>query len=168
MIKTDRYYNEVWRVNCILWKHFYPKWEEKVDRPNNCVLEMYLQADIEQAIYDSVDIVDAKEWILTMLMKSSFADEILNNVSLEKAYMAVVIRKDFHSALKSVKHGRELASKLSYSFSGKDLMELAKLHKGNKCRKKIEQLLTSCNFHSEVGRLVRKEYDYFLGKGEIA
>lgn len=166
--RTKEYYDEVWKVDSVLWKHFYPTWEGSLERPNNCALEMYLQADVEQAIYDSKDIEEAKEWILDLIKSASYSNEILQSVSVEKAYTAAVIRKDFHSALKSVKQGSELASKLSYSFSGNELMELAKLHKGNKCRKKIEQLLTDCNFHSEVGRLVRKEYDYFLGKGEIA
>ncbi len=71
------------------------------------------------------------------------------------------IRLDFASALRSVKDGSDLSGKLRYCFGEDDLMELMKLHKSNRFRKKIEDLLGNCNYHSECGLLCSKKYDVF-------
>ena len=55
-----------------------------------------------------------------------------------------------------------LSGPLDWSFSKRDLTELAKLHKANKCRKKIEDLLTDCNFHYESAKFHNKDYTEFL------
>lgn len=75
------------------------------------------------------------------------------------------IRRDYHTALKKVKVGGELAPLLKWRFSKEDLKKLAALHKANKCRRKIENLLTDCNFHAEVGKFTAGKYEEFL-KGE--
>ena len=72
------------------------------------------------------------------------------------------IREDWESALEQVKKGSDLSSKIGYGFSNEDITELAKLHKNNICRDKIEDLLTDCNFHSECSKFVNGEYDEFL------
>ncbi len=69
------------------------------------------------------------------------------------------IRLDFGKALKEVKYGSDLSSALGYGFSPDDLLALLKLHKKNTCRKKIEDLLEDCNFHTECGLLYEKRYD---------
>jgi len=70
-------------------------------------------------------------------------------------------RLDFAAALKSVRSGSDLSGRLGYSFDPSDLMELMRLHRGNKFRKKIEDLLTSCNYHGESGLLCSKKYDEY-------
>ena len=69
------------------------------------------------------------------------------------------IRNNFEKALNSVEFGWELSNKLGYSFSKKDLINLIKLHKDNKCRDKIEELLTDCNFHYESSMLFDYKYE---------
>ena len=49
-----------------------------------------------------------------------------------------IVRSDWYEALKNVKKGTDLSSKISYVLSDEDLSELAKLHKKNKFRKKIQ------------------------------
>ena len=72
------------------------------------------------------------------------------------------IREDWKSALEQVEDGTDLSSIIGWAFSDKDITELAKLHKDNICRDKIEDLLTDCNFHSECSKFVDGEYDEFL------
>ncbi len=81
---------------------------------------------------------------------------------MDKCIDDATIRKDFAAALKSVKHGDDLSGRLDWSFSPRDISELAKLHKAGKFRKKIEDLLTDCNFHSEYSMMTAKQYDELI------
>ena len=73
-----------------------------------------------------------------------------------------LIRRDFQEAFRHVKYGGDLGSDIRYALSDRDLRHLAELHKANHCRKKIEDLLTACNYHYECGRFMNREYDEFL------
>ena len=73
-----------------------------------------------------------------------------------------IVRSDWYEALKNVKKGTDLSSKISYVLSDEDLSELAKLHKKNKFRKKIEDLLEDINFHQESGDFANKNYDKYI------
>ena len=72
------------------------------------------------------------------------------------------IREDWETALEQVNRGSDLSSIIGWAFSDEDITELAKLHKANICRDKIEDLLTDCNFHYECGKFANGEYDEFL------
>lgn len=171
MIKrTKELCDELWRLDTTIWKHFYPDDKKIYDRPNDCVLEMWLQEDIAHILRDdNVSDFEAEKWIRDFINQSAFAEDILKHcISIDKAAADANIRRDFYSALKKVKHGRELSGKLGYGFSKRDLEELAKLYKSNKCRRKIEELLTDCNFHSEVGLLSNGNYEDFFQKGVSA
>lgn len=72
------------------------------------------------------------------------------------------IREDWKSALEQVEEGSDLSSIIGWAFSDEDITELAKLHKANICRDKIEDLLEDCNFHSECSKFANGEYDEFL------
>ena len=76
------------------------------------------------------------------------------------------IRNDFATALRKCKRGTQLSSWIGYALSKQDVSNLARLHKSNKFRKKIEDLLTDCNFHYECGKFMNKEYDEFLKEEE--
>ena len=85
----------------------------------------------------------------------------------ERIKRAKEIRNDFASALRSVKNGRELSGALGYGFSNEDIANLAKLHKANKFRRKIEDLLEDCNFHTESNDFATGDYDKYLNPEEI-
>ena len=59
------------------------------------------------------------------------------------------VRNNFYAALKEVKHGEELAPTIGYTFSTADIKTLARLHRENKCKRKIEELLDACHFCKE-------------------
>lgn len=171
MIKrTKEFFDELWRLDTTIWKHFYPNDKKTYERPKDTALEIWLQEDIAHILReDNIDDFKAEEWIRELINSSPMAKSILEHcISIDKAAADANIRRDFYSALKKVKHGSELSWKLGYGLSKRDLKELAKLHKSNKCRRKIEELLTDCNFHSEVGLLSNKQYECFFEKGEIA
>ena len=59
----------------------------------------------------------------------------------------------------------KLGKDLNYSFTDDELKELAQLHKTTNKRivkKRIEELLTYCNFHSESGEFHDGNYEQFL------
>lgn len=61
----------------------------------------------------------------------------------------------------------EISHKLKYCFSKEELKELTTLHKETTkkiVKKRIEDLLTNCNFHSESGILVNGNYNKILDK----
>ena len=96
------------------------------------------------------------------MSKSSKYAEIKEIVSVDDAYKEATIRKDFAAALKAVKKGYDLSSDLRYSLSDDDLMQLAKLHKANLFRKKIEELLKDCTCHEECDLMSSGDYSKWL------
>ena len=82
-------------------------------------------------------------------------------IDFAKCVKEAEIRLDFASALRSVKRGTELSYPLGWGFDRDDLMALMKLHRSNKFRRKIEDLLEDCNFHTECGLLSEKNYEEF-------
>ena len=72
------------------------------------------------------------------------------------------VRSDWANALRNVKRGTDLSQIIGWVFSDKDISELARLHKANKFRRKIEDLLEDCNFHYENECFSAGKYDEFL------
>lgn len=115
-------------------------------------LNIWLEADLSSALKKSElkDIDTIKDIV-----------KDIPNINFEKCVRDAEIRLDFASALKSVRDATTLSGELGYGFYSDDLMNLMMLHKANKFRKKIENLLTDCNYHSESGLLSEKKYDEF-------
>lgn len=116
-------------------------------------LEMWFASDIKYCLKKS-KLQDLK--IIKKIVEESGA-----NINFDKCIRDTEIRLDFASALRNVRHGEALSGVLEWGFAPDDLMELMKLHKSNKFRKKIEDLLTDCNFHSECGLLSSRNYEGF-------
>ena len=69
------------------------------------------------------------------------------------------IRNNWSAALEAVAEGTDLSRDIGWSFNDGDIKELARLHKDNKYREKIECLLVDCNF-------IRAAMDFGTGKYE--
>ena len=115
--------------------------EEVRENYDNCVYDEELESCYFDGQYDSRDI-DIEEEGFDMTEEE--------------------VREDWENALEQVNRGTDLSSKIGYGFTKNDIVELAKLHKANKFREKIEDLLTDCNFHYECGQFMIGEYDEFL------
>ena len=72
------------------------------------------------------------------------------------------VRNNWEDAFDQVEHGDELSAIVDYGFDADDLLALAELHKNKReYRKKIEELLTDCNYHTECKWLTTGDYDKF-------
>lgn len=121
-----------------------------------------LQSCIALCLTRSEDIDECREDIEEMMKKSSRYVDIKQIISVDKAYREAEIRRDFAAALKKVKHGYDLSGALGYGFSNEDLTNLAILHKENRYRNKIEDLLTDCNFHEACQLMSSGDYSMWL------
>lgn len=94
-------------------------------------------------------------------------EAIRKYVSLDAAWRDAEIRRDWASALRTVKHGEDLSCEIDWAFSTRDIKNLAKLHKANRFRKKIEDLLEDCNFHTEAALMSSHQYDKLLNEEDV-
>ena len=144
-----------------IWKKYHPDYNGE-NEPSLQLAPTWLKTDVISVL---MDFPESEGDVLSMIQKSAYADEIFKKyLAMEEVRRQIAVRNDFKAAFSSVKHGWELSSDLDYSMSKKDLSNLAKLHKAGKCRRKIEELLTDCNFHSECGAFCKHDYDEFLSE----
>ena len=146
-----------------IWSHFYPNFKSE-DSPSLHTAGIWLRNDIVSVLSDTkIDMEIAKNTILSMINDTKYATDILDHeVKMVFIMKEVEVRRDFLSALKNVKDGSDLTSIIGYSLGDNDIKQLALLHKSNKCRRKIEDLLTACNFHYECGTFANKDYAEFF------
>lgn len=123
---------------------------------------MWLENDISTILSKAENMEETFDEICGLLKESFAYNDINEIISLQTAYKRAEIRKDFATALRNVKNGSALSGVLGYSFSNEDIVNLAKLHKANKFRKKIENLLEDCNFHYECSLMISKDYSKWL------
>ena len=71
------------------------------------------------------------------------------------------IRANWDLALSSVEYGYELSDKIGWGFSSQDLVILSYLHRIGKNRRKIEELLTDCNYHNYSSYLTKGAYEEY-------
>lgn len=129
-------------------------------------LEMMVRDIFNISKNDDNSYTDLESEIKNIILKYEYGNEILGkyleSYVFDDAKEEAKIRHDFATALRNCKNGYELSSPLHWAFSDKDITELAKLHKSNKFRKKIEDLLEDCNFHYECEKFSKNEYDEFF------
>ena len=140
----------------------YPEVDALFQSDITMIVDMLLQSDIAYSLFLAENIDERKSEIEDILRGSSKYAEIKEIVSVDDAYKEATIRKDFVAALKAVKKGYDLSSDLRYSLSDDDLMQLAKLHKANRFRKKIEELLEDCTCHEECDLMSSGDYSKWL------
>lgn len=150
-------------LDVALWKKFYPDTEDD-SCPELHVSDIWLRNDIIHILSDErFDVDETKNNIWDMIKATKHQEKILSDYIKEEGIMVEVkIKRDFLTALKNVKEGSDLAHEVGYCLSNQDLKKLASLHKANKCRKKIEDLLTACNYHGECSKFTQKEYEDYL------
>lgn len=153
----------LWHLDESLWKEYFEDWEGDEVPPFDAVgrAMLYLEADLEAILMkNSEDAVRRSMERHAHGMR--LLEETMECVEFDKAVAAASVRKDFEGALKGVKKGRDLSEKIQWRLSDEDLMVLAGLHKDGRMRKKIEDLLTDCNFHAECSLFLMGRYDEFL------
>ena len=146
-----------------IWNKYYPNAKPCGDKPSAENAYLWLKGDISSLFADKqLNIEEVKYDIYKMIAETGFEKEILKQIEMDEIIRNAEIRRDFATALQNVSRGTQLSQPLGWKFSKRDICELAKLHKANKFRKKIEDLLEDCNFHYENGKFSAGEYDEFL------
>lgn len=130
---------------------------------------------------DDVDtIIDTLKYDFDLILKNKTKKERIKVVNEIKDFFKdvfVLTDKDFKTALNRLEISdnwekslrtystSDLSHKLKYGFTKEEIKELATLHKETTkkiVKKRIEDLLTNCNFHSESGILADKDYNKIL------
>lgn len=125
----------------------------------------WLAADMESILVNTDTSMDE---LLKSIRSLPDGDTVIRSIDIAKVNRAAEIRRDFAKALDGAEHGSELSGDLYYSFSEKDIENLAILHRDRpEYREKIEDLLEDCNFHKECGDFCDRKYDeYILDKAD--
>ena len=122
---------------------------------------IHMEADVEFALVEAEDAEATGAKIYSTAIRAGANTEALSEVEkmIDKGKRSAAIRHNWPAAFRKVKNGRELSSAIGWGFYKDDLRTFLKLHKANKFRKKIEDLLTDCNYHTFCGYLSVGEYD---------
>lgn len=107
--------------------------------------------EVDKTYQNAVDLAVAKSTVPRT--------EIERYIDTDKAKNEAAIRRDWKKAFEGVKRGDDLAGNINYRFTKEDLIEFGELHKRNKFRRKIEDILECCNYHNECGLLAANNYD---------
>ena len=138
--------------------------EDDYYEPREDWVARYIADDIEW-IFVTAPVSTHKEIeqdIRSKIEATGCAKKVYEAIKWDSIFESLAIRADFASALSQVKDGAELAGRLGWGFSDKDLRQLAELHKENRFRKQIEEMLTDANFHTATRLLIDGKYDELL------
>lgn len=163
--RTQAIQEEMCRLDDLLWSVFYPNdTSSNANERKLYTAYIWLTSDIEHILLDpQFSREESEKKILDTIKQSEYGEEILaKHISMQAIRENVNLRSDFATALRNVKHGSDLSSDLSYSLSKLDLKQLATLHKAKKFRRKIEDLLTDCNFHSDCSQFINGNYEEYM------
>lgn len=122
----------------------------------------------EYAIKHDLDLETVSDMFKRKLENKWFACEWNDKIAkwIEEGIKEYAVRTDWKKALNehTVNNVTDLSDIIDYGFRGRDLSELARLHKeGNKSIKdKIEALLTDCNYHKECGDFLNGKYGEYI------
>ena len=122
---------------------------------------IHMEADVDFSLVEAEDVEATGARIYSTAIKAGANSEVLSEVEkmIDKGKKSAEIRHDWPAAFRRVKKGYELSSAIGWGFYKDDLRIFLKLHKANRFRKKIEDLLTDCNYHTFCGYLSVGEYD---------
>lgn len=159
-IKRTAILQEMIDLELQLWKKFHPDYVEDGNNPTLLTASIWLKSDIQSIM---IEFPNSEKDIISFIKEYKYGEDILNEyIDMEDVRENVKIRSDFLTAFSSVREGSDLAHKLNYCLSSSDLEKLAILHKSNKCKKKIENLLESINFHKECSDFKNERYEEYI------
>lgn len=154
-----------------IWNHFYPEQKESGKLVPKGAGVLWLRQDLQAILIDAKEkgsYEEAYNYILIKINETHCVNEIfealdpVDHKGLNQIVKGVMIRTDFAEALRNCKKGSDLSYPLDFGFSKKDIQKLAALHKAGKFRRKIDDLLTDCNFHSECSDFSSGQYEAYL------
>lgn len=162
MMEADRkkMAEEMMRCDDILWSEFRNAEKNNNEGRNEHNAYMWLKYDLESLLADpNINPVDVETRLMELLEQTYFKYDIIKSICLEAIKKSAAVRKDWKTALAGVQNGCDLSAIVGFCFTKNDIQTLAKLHETGKSRKKIEDLLEDCNFHSVCEDFQQGRYD---------
>lgn len=122
---------------------------------------IHMEADVDFVLVEAEDTEATGARIYSTAVKTGANTEVLSEVEkmIDKGKKSAEIRHDWPAAFRRVKRGYDLSGAVGWGFYKDDLRVFLELHKANKFRKKIEDLLEDCNYHTFCGYLSEGDYD---------
>ena len=141
----------------------YLKTGPKPGNLNPWAIFMHMRADISAILVKNAENVDEVFGsIKEMIRACPHAGELAERIDPDLAKRDALIRLDWAEALRNARKGTDLSHDIGFGFSKNDIRELAVLHRKNRFRGKIEDLLTDCNFHKEAGDFMEGRYEEYI------
>ncbi len=157
--RREKIEEELIRLDTELWKKYHPEDTTVSEK----IKGWWLKEDIEHLLAErDCDIDERFSEIEKIINGSEYAEDISKKFSLLSCYDVAALRRDLASTLKKYKDMSDLSHDLNYSFCYQDIRDFVALHRKNRFRRKIEDLLTICNFHCECTMMCDKNYDELL------
>ncbi len=158
--KMDIVNCEIAKICDSIWNELYP--DDDCDfcaTPVDDRALMFLITDLKTiATYRGMSVVN--EMFKRHIKPSPEGMYISEHINWTTIKVQAAVRNNWKKAFE---FSKSLSSVISYAFSAKDVARLAKLHMEDpEYRKRIEELLTDCNFHEECASFIRGEYSRFL------
>ena len=160
--KEEAILKEAVIIDSNIWKKYCSTDTEETDTAPVQLAIIWLKEDIIHILSNAENSDETEQEILEYIKAREFGNKIINKLNLADIKEEVTIRRDYATAFRRVRKGRELSHVLRYSFGDNDLKKLAILHKARKFRKKIEELLEDCNFHTESADFSEGQYDKYI------
>lgn len=121
--KTNQILEEIKNLDLKIWKKYHPDYNDE-NEPTLEQAPSWLGTDVESIL---TEFPDSEEEVLEMIQKSRYGEEILQKyIKMEEINKAVSVRRDFLTALKSVREGSDLSGILHYGFSKRIFESLRK------------------------------------------
>lgn len=128
--------------------------------PNQAYI--WLKADTEDILAEADEntFETVKKDIYQIISSDTYGKDFLKKYK-DDIELNISIRRDFDTAFKTMTV-TNIVENLEYMFSKRDLARLAVIHKSGKCRRKIEDILTAANFHTECSDFCSRDYDKYI------
>ena len=159
-IEDEILQNAVKDLDETLWKKYFPN-DRVSPAPESSEVFSWLNKDLIAIVLNSEKRPSLDE-LVKEIYHSEYGKEILLKLPIYEMRKEISTRSNWKNALYNVKKGSELSGIIGYSLNENDIRTLARLHKSNKFRRKIEELLTDCNFHEECYNFQSKKYAEYI------
>ncbi len=143
-------FEKIAKLDRAIWRAYFTSDVTDAEIPTDYRSYLWLQEDLGKIAAKAAK-EEFDDLVHRFIDSHPLVNKIREKVDFTKIEVSASIRKDWASALRNVRKGNSLSSKIGWGFSEADIKELAKLHRENKFRKKIEDLLEDCNYHAECG-----------------
>ena len=160
---STRFEQSAWDTLLALCKKYLPDAElsESSAKPDYLAVDLWYRTVLVSIVLCSPS-KPSLEDLMAEILETEYGRRILDMISLPKIEQEITVRGDWAGALRKAAHGSDLSASLLYGLGEYDLKMLAILHRAGRFCKKIEELLTDCNFHKECGDFMNKRYAEYL------